>query len=325
MLMPLICPPFPRDMPTLRLPTFIVPLNPRCFQRFSGIEELRVLTKRLSRSITCFIFLGRNRRKVYNESTTCKAGARAVSIISSGATDIGQKRKTNQDAICLYPKRHFYAVADGMGGHNGGDIASQMSAKLLPEFVEKNSDKMSAKELLADSIKQVNRRIYDHGKEREELKGMGTTVCGLIFDGPTVNIANVGDSRAYLVSKGKIYQMTRDHSLVQEKLNMGLYDREGARRDPQKNVLIRTVGFEEDVEVDVYHYKVSRNDIFLLCSDGLHGKVSDEDIVFIVNNLIPDPALAGQKQLDATVKELIDQANANGGQDNISVVMALAK
>lgn len=119
--------------------------------------------------------------------------------------------------------------------------------------------------------------------------------------------------------------MTRDHSLVQEKLNIGLYDREGAKADPQKNVLIRTVGFEEEVEVDIYQYKMSKNDIFMLCSDGLHGKVSDEDIAFIIRSKIKDSANASQEELDAAVKELIAQANANGGQDNISVIMAIAK
>ena len=106
---------------------------------------------------------------------------------------------------------------------------------------------------------------------------------------------------------------------------MGIYDREGAKADPQKNVLIRTVGFEPDVSVDVYHYKVARNDMFLICSDGLHGKVSDEDILYIVNKHIKDPSTATQEMLDQTVQELIDQANANGGQDNISVIIALAK
>ena len=248
-----------------------------------------------------------------------------MAIISSGATDIGQKRKSNQDSICLYPKRHFFAVADGMGGHNGGDIASQMSVKLLPDFIENNLDQMKTDELLSNSIKHVNRSIYEHGQDREELKGMGTTVSALMFDGGNVNIANVGDSRTYLISKNKLYQMTRDHSLVQEKLNMGIYDREGAKKDPHKNVLVRTVGFESEVEVDIYHYKVARNDIFLLCSDGLHGKVSDEDIIHIINRNIPDPAVATQTSLDETVKELIDQANANGGQDNISVIIALAR
>lgn len=248
-----------------------------------------------------------------------------MTIISSGATDIGRKRKTNQDSICLYPKRHFFAVADGMGGHNGGDIASQMAAKLLPEYIENNFEDQELGKLLSQSILHVNQSIFERGAQSEELKGMGTTISAVLFEGAHINIANVGDSRTYMISKKKIYQMTRDHSLVQEKLNMGLYDREGAKADPQKNVLIRTVGFEPEIQVDLYHYKVSRNDLFLICSDGLHGKVSDEDILFIINKHIPEPALATQAALDSTVAELIAQANANGGQDNISVILALAK
>jgi len=248
-----------------------------------------------------------------------------LAIIAAGATDIGQKRKTNQDSICLYPERHFYAVADGMGGHNGGDIASQMSVKLFPEFIEKNFNDMDCAQILEHSIKHVNRSIYNHGQKNEELKGMGTTITCVMFDGASIKIGNIGDSRTYLITKNMLYQATRDHSLVQEKLNIGLYDREGAKKDPQKNVLVRTVGFEADVEVDVYHYKVARNDMFLLCSDGLHGKVSDEDIIYIVNQAVPNPNSATKEQLELAVKNLIDQANANGGQDNISVIIALAK
>jgi PPM family protein phosphatase len=248
-----------------------------------------------------------------------------MTLLSSGDTNIGMKRSSNQDSICLYPKRHFFAVADGMGGHSGGDIASQMSVKLLPEFIEQNIEKLTIPELMGHSIKFVNKSIYQHGQANKELKGMGTTITAMMLSGNTINIANVGDSRTYMVSQNKLYQMTRDHSLVQEKLNIGIYDREGAKADPQKNVLVRTVGFEPELEVDVYHYTISKNDLFMLCSDGLHGKVSDEDILFIIRKNVPKPSIATQEQLDAAVAELIAQANANGGQDNISVIIALVK
>lgn len=248
-----------------------------------------------------------------------------MTILCSGHTDIGMKRSSNQDSICVYPKRSFFAVADGMGGHNGGDIASQMSVKLLPEFIENNLNSKSIPEILEQSVRFVNKSIFDHGQKNEDLKGMGTTITAIMFNGSELNIANVGDSRTYMISNNQLFQMTRDHSLVQEKLNIGIYDREGAKADPQKNVLIRTVGFESDVEVDVYHYKIQKNDIFMLCSDGLHGKVSDEDIIHIVNKFINNPSEVTQAQLDATVQELIAQANANGGNDNISVIMAIAK
>jgi len=247
-----------------------------------------------------------------------------MAIISTGATDIGMKRSTNQDSICLYKRRHFFAVADGMGGHNGGDIASQMSVKILPEFIENNKSTNDIPKILEDSFKHVNKAIYNHGQENLDLKGMGTTLTAIMVDGNEMNIANVGDSRTYLINNNKIFQISRDHSLVQEKLNIGIYDRAQAHADPQKNVLIRTIGFEPEVEVDTFKYKIQKNDMFLLCSDGLHGKVSDADIIHIINSQIPNPAEADQESLDALVQKLIRQANDNGGQDNISVIIALA-
>lgn len=248
-----------------------------------------------------------------------------MGILSSGATDIGRKRKTNQDSICLLPKQHFFAVADGMGGHNGGDIASQMSVKIFPEFLKSHKANLEPNELMIQSVKYVNKAIYDHAQKNKELVGMGTTISAVYFHDKHINIANVGDSRIYMVHKSELYQMSRDHSLVQEKLNMGIYDREGAKADPQKNVLIRTVGFEADVEVDLYQYKMNRNDLFLICSDGLHGKVCDSDILEIINKEIPVLEQATQEQLDTAVEKLIAQANNNGGQDNISVIIALVK
>lgn len=154
---------------------------------------------------------------------------------------------------------------------------------------------------------------------------MGTTIVSLYFRGQNSYIGNVGDSRAYLVNSKKIYQLSRDHSLVQEKLNYGVYNREQAALDPQKNVLVRTVGFEDDVDVDVFTYKVVKNDIFILCSDGLHGKVSDEDMLYIINEVIPNPATATEAAAKTVVDRLIKLANDNGGQDNITVIIVIAQ
>jgi protein phosphatase len=154
---------------------------------------------------------------------------------------------------------------------------------------------------------------------------MGTTLVSFYFKGPSVYIGNVGDSRAYLISNKKIFQLSKDHSLVQEKLNLGIYSREQAALDPQKNILVRTVGFEYKLEIDIFTYKVIRNDIFLCCSDGLHGKVSDEDIAFIVNQFIPDASLATQEMADQVINALIDLANENGGQDNITAILIIAQ
>lgn len=248
-----------------------------------------------------------------------------MTILSSGATDIGQKRKTNQDSICLHPDKKLYVVADGMGGHNGGDIASQMSVKLFPQFVQDNAKGLSCAHLLDQSIKHINQSIFDHAQNNEELKGMGTTIVSLSYDNDHIYFGNVGDSRAYMLHGEKLFQMTRDHSLVQEKLKMGIYDRDGARRDPQKNILTRTVGFEKGIAVDVFKYKACKHDLFMLCSDGLHGKVSDPDILHILQREIPEVKEATQEQLNTAVKELIALANSNGGQDNISVIIVLVK
>ncbi len=244
-------------------------------------------------------------------------------LIASGATDIGRKRKTNQDAICFNVEKHYFVVADGMGGHNGGDIASQMATKHIPEFLLGHWN-LDPTLLVSKSIQETNRTIKEFAEKNPDLQGMGTTVVSFLFRGPYLYVGNVGDSRAYLVNKQRLYQLSRDHSLVQEKLNYGIYNREQAALDPQKNVLVKTVGFEDDIDVDVFTYKVNKNDIFLICSDGLHGKVSDEDIVFIINQNIPEPAKVSQAAVDRCVKALIQQANDNGGNDNISVILVVA-
>jgi protein phosphatase len=247
-----------------------------------------------------------------------------MALIASGLTDIGRKRKTNQDSYFMSLEKKLFVVADGMGGHNGGDIASQMAVKVLPDYLFANIS-MDPALLLTGSIKESNRSIKSFGEKHPELVGMGTTIVSFYFKGQNLYVGNVGDSRAYLINQRRIFQLTRDHSLVQEKLNYGVYTREQAALDPQKNVLVRTVGFEDDVDIDVFTYKVIKNDIFLCCSDGLHGKISDEDIAYLVNKFIPDPGLATQEQADKVIKALIDQANENGGQDNITAILVIAQ
>ncbi len=247
-----------------------------------------------------------------------------MGIISAGATDIGRKRKTNQDSICLDTTHNFFAVADGMGGHNGGDIASQLSVKIIPEFLKVNG-KLEPDILMKEMIQTINESILAKAQSTPDLQGMGTTISAIHFAGPQLFVGNVGDSRVYMINNHHIYQLTRDHSFVQEKLNMGIYTREEASKDPQKNVLVRSVGFDPDVLVDVFHYRICKNDLFLICSDGLHGKVSDADILHIVKQNIPNPAEATKGQLQDAVHDLIRQANENGGQDNISVILAVAK
>ncbi len=246
-----------------------------------------------------------------------------MGIISAGATDIGKKRKTNQDSICLSPELNLFVVADGMGGHNGGDIASQLCTKLFPEVLKKTQT-TDPRERLLRSLFFVNQAIYQKSEEDPHLKGMGTTVAAAYFEGSQLFVGNVGDSRVYLLNQGGLYQLTKDHTFVQEKLNMGVYTREQAMRDGQKNVLVKSVGFEPEVHADIFSYKVFKDDLFLICSDGLHSKVSDEDIHFILTQDWKKETI-DSSLLQKKVQQLIDQANQNGGQDNISVILSYAQ
>ncbi len=247
-----------------------------------------------------------------------------MGILCAGASDIGQKRKSNQDSICLEHKFNLFAVADGMGGHNGGDIASQLSVKIMPEYFAKNSN-LDPHSLMNGMIKEINNAIFKKAEVSPELNGMGTTVSAVFFSGQNLIIGNVGDSRVYLINNNLIFQMTRDHSFVQEKLNLGIYTREAARNDNQKNILVKSVGIEPDVAPDVFNYRICKNDIFLICSDGLHGKVSDSDILHLVQKNISDPSKCQIEDVQTAVNELIRQANDNGGQDNISAIIAVAQ
>jgi len=247
-----------------------------------------------------------------------------MALISAGSTDIGLKRKTNQDALYLSDELKLYMVADGMGGHNGGDIASQMAVTKFPHEFIKNTH-LPPTEQIKTSFINTNQAIKSYANQHPELIGMGTTIVNLYFDGPTLYIGNIGDSRAYLFSQQKIYQLTRDHSLVQEKLNYGVYNREQALLDQQKNVLVKTVGFEDHTTPDIFNYKIIKHDLFLICSDGLHGKVSDEDILFLSKECLRDPATATKENLQNFVAQLIELANSNGGQDNITAIAVLAR
>ena len=249
-----------------------------------------------------------------------------LGIISSGATHIGRKRKSNQDAIYLSSQDNLYIVADGVGGHNGGDVASNMAVRLIPEyFFNQKIDKSNVKYHLQESIQYANKAIFDQAIKRPELKGMGTTVVGLYFLEENLYIINVGDSRAYLFRDDELYPLTRDHSFIQEKVNLGIYTREQAMKDPMKNILVRIVGYEESINVDIFVYKVSVHDFFLLCSDGLHGQVRSQDILSLMSQNLSPHKECSQSQVKNAVHYLVDQANQNGGNDNISVIISKAQ
>lgn len=243
-----------------------------------------------------------------------------MDIMASGITDIGMKRDTNQDSICLYPEKSAFMIADGMGGHNGGDIASSICKNLFCQLIDESLAR-NEKRVLENVVKRINEVVYARSVEDSKLRGMGTTFTAVFIQGTELQIANVGDSRTYLFHEDAFYQLTKDHSLVQEKMNLGFYTREQAQKDPQKNILTRTVGVERQLDVDLFAYTVNKGDLFLLCSDGLHGKVSDKSIASIIRSFIRSEQEMTPQLLEQCASRLVRQANSNGGQDNISVVL----
>lgn len=261
-----------------------------------------------------------------------------MGLLSAGMTHVGQKRSTNQDTIFVGKNENLFCVFDGMGGHKGGDVASGLGKDLFPRFfsegLEGRDNSLEAASenlknyhisLLKDSINRLNKSIIKKASSNENLDKMGTTITSLFFHSPYLFIGNVGDSRAYLIHNKLIFQLSKDHSLVQEKINQRIYSREQAHKDPMKNVLVRAIGFEDYVNADIFTYRFQRNDLFLICSDGLHGQVSDHDILHIINNGIPVPESATQEDLDEVTHQLVGQANKNGGQDNISAILLLVQ
>jgi serine/threonine protein phosphatase PrpC len=237
-------------------------------------------------------------------------------------TDIGRKRAQNQDNVRAAPELGLFIVADGMGGHRGGEIASEMVVEIVPDFVRhaQRQHDWSAPQVIAKAIAAASLAVHQRAVQTPELQGMGTTTVAMLFSGtarhPRLTIGHVGDSRCYLLRPGSIWQATRDHSLVQEKLRAGLITRAELKTDRMKNVITRSVGFEPEVVVDAYELEVRPGDAFLLCSDGLSGMIDDSEILRIVDRgreLGQDP----QK----TVEQLIEAANRNGGEDNVSSIL----
>jgi protein phosphatase len=222
-------------------------------------------------------------------------------------TDVGRQRHTNEDNC--YDQPPIFAVADGMGGAQAGEVASEMA---IDEFVHDRDTQAPAEKQLEQIAKGANRKIWEMAQSDSRHAGMGTTLTAAMVDGRTVAVGHVGDSRLYMYRDGKLERMTRDHSLVEEFMRQGRLTPEQAEKHPQRSVITRALGPESDVEVDTFTIQARDGDVYLLCSDGLSGMVSDEDMEGI---------LGKGKSLDATAATLIDAANDNGGRDNITAVL----
>ena len=223
-------------------------------------------------------------------------------------TDVGKVRVINQDALVVDEGLQLFGVADGMGGHNGGETAS---AGARDGMIAALQGKEASLDALRDAVVQVNADLFRQQAEDEKLAGMGTTLSVIWMSGHFVYLGHVGDSRIYRFRDGKLEQMTDDHSLVGELMRAGYLTPEQAENHPNKNVILRAVGTESGIDVDLAVEERQNGDLWLICSDGLHGMVKDEKMEAILSVNTPD----------AAVKLLMDAALAAGGRDNISVVL----
>lgn len=231
-------------------------------------------------------------------------------------TDVGKRRTMNQDFVYASDQavgnlKNLLIVADGMGGHNAGDLASRCTVEQMVDYIEQSEEERPIR-LLSMAIHHANEFVLEKSKSAKEYEGMGTTlVAATVMDG-CLYVANVGDSRLYLIDQ-KIEQITRDHSLVEEMIRVGELQRKDAKNYPDRNVITRAVGVRAPVRIDFFDVKLEKGDKVLLCSDGLTNMVEDEDILRIVKQ---------STSMEEAARQLVNEANKNGGKDNISVVLA---
>ncbi len=234
-------------------------------------------------------------------------------------SDIGLRRERNEDSYLIDESLGVYLVADGMGGHRGGEVASAMAVETVREVVRKtHSDnrRVAPRALLADAYREASHRIYDKSHNQSpELQGMGTTLVCAYRSHDTLYIANVGDSRAYLYSPPNFWQITEDHSLVNEQLRAGIFSEREIKNFGAKNVITRSVGFEREVACDIIERDLRPGELVLMCSDGLSGLVTDERIAEICASYPPSEV----------VSICVNEAKKNGGDDNVTVMVLYAR
>ncbi len=241
-----------------------------------------------------------------------------------GLTDEGLVRDHNEDFISWSQKSGLVILADGMGGHNAGEVASELAVTSVTEALEevlspdvKDACEMDFKEVVHDAVIFANDEINLHAKTHPECTGMGTTIVMTLFHNNKVILASVGDSRIYRFRKGELKQVTTDHSLVQEMIDNGYMSEEEAINSTNRNLITRALGIAEDVNVDVTEHSVEKKDIYLLCSDGLSDMITDDKIFSIL--------VKSREDLERAGKDLVELAKEHGGHDNVSVILVACK
>ncbi|MBC8078836.1 MAG: Stp1/IreP family PP2C-type Ser/Thr phosphatase [Gorillibacterium sp.] len=237
---------------------------------------------------------------------------------TASRTDIGNIRIVNEDRSLVVPDLQGFTlgiVADGMGGHQAGDTASQLAVELIHKrmlYVEEDMTETDCERLLIEAVSDANRRIYEMAGSREQFNGMGTTVVVVLARQTDILVAHIGDSRAYLLQDGELRQLTEDHSLVNELVKSGQLSREEAERHPRRNVLTRALGTDVAVETEIRRYIWKSGDVILICSDGLSGLVPESRLRSLVH---------ADEDLEQVADELVHSALEAGGDDNVTVVL----
>jgi len=249
-----------------------------------------------------------------------------MNLLYKAITDVGRKRKGNEDSHCINPEQKLFVVADGMGGHAAGEVASKIAVDSINEFVCLTSgdeeitwpfgldEGMSYDgNRLKTAIRHANRKVLDATKEKSEYEGMATTVAAVLVDGDQANIGHVGDSRIYCYGEGQLQQLTSDHSWVNEQLQSGIISADQARNHPLRNVVTRALGGKLDLAVDMQTRTMREGEMLLICSDGLTTMVPDARIEALLGEALGD--------IEQAAPALVEAANSQGGEDNITVVL----
>jgi protein phosphatase len=249
-----------------------------------------------------------------------------MKVVHAGLSDVGRKREHNEDSYVIVGEDDLFVVADGMGGHAAGEVASRIAVNAIADFIastrrdaeitwpyEYDTSISVASNRLKTSIRIANQKIIDTIAQRRDLEGMGTTLVSVLLSDRTACVAHVGDSRSYHVRNGELSQLTGDHSWVNEQIKLGFLTKEDAVRHPFRNVVTRALGSKEDVQVDLVEKPLEPGDSILLCSDGLNTMVDDDTICSTISGAGAD--------MEKAARELVEKANAGGGEDNITAVL----